>query len=200
METLQALLQVFQGEILVVDDGSMDNTASLCGDLGVGLLEKPKQKGKAEAIYDGVLHTQEDPLLFLDADLGSTAAHALDLLEYVENGLYDMVLARLKEGPGGVGFLRKVSRWYLKVVDLPVLEQPLSGQRCLRRNVFWQCWGDFTGFGLEMGLNIMALRKGYRVLEHPLPLTHRQRGRGYRDFCHRGRQAYDIAKTIWELH
>ncbi len=47
------------------------------------------------------------------------------------------------------------------------------------------------GFAAEIGLNIKEL-KGYRVLEVPVNMFHRESGRNLKGFMHRGKQFMDI--------
>ncbi|MFN3651525.1 MAG: hypothetical protein ACK47B_18270, partial [Armatimonadota bacterium] len=84
----------------------------------------------------------------------------------------------------------------------PPLEAPLSGQRALTREA-WQRIGRLDpGFGLEMGLNLDALRHRLRLLEVETEMKHRRTGRDLRGFLHRGRQFRDVALAIarrWPL-
>src|SRR5215471_17201530 len=71
-----AAQQGWQAEILVVNDGSRDNTAAIVHDwaqrnLAVKLVENPGNRGKGYSVRNGMLHAQGDILLFSDADLSS---------------------------------------------------------------------------------------------------------------------------------
>src|SRR3989338_9102858 len=56
-------------EIIVVDDGSSDNTYRLAKSAGVRVLRHRTNKGKGRAIKTGFLHANGDIILFLDADI-----------------------------------------------------------------------------------------------------------------------------------
>ncbi len=73
---------------------------------------------------------------------------------------------------------------------------PMSGQRAITRKLLQSIGGFETRFGVETALTIDALRKGYRVVEIPLPLQHRATGRDLRGFLHRGRQFWDIVRAV----
>jgi hypothetical protein len=69
---------------------------------------------------------------------------------------------------------------------------PLSGQRCITRELFDAVQPLARGFGVETGLTIDALRHGGRVVECPVELGHRVTGAGWRDQRHRARQYRDV--------
>lgn len=70
--------------------------------------------------------------------------------------------------------------------------QPLSGQRCISRELFDAVQPLARGFGVETGLTIDALRRGARVVECPVPITHRVTGTSLRHQVHRARQYRDV--------
>jgi hypothetical protein len=74
--------------------------------------------------------------------------------------------------------------------------QPLSGQRCLTREAFEAALPLAKGFGVEVGLTIDLLRKGFRVAEVEVDLHHRVTGKDWRAQLHRGRQWRDVARAL----
>jgi hypothetical protein len=72
---------------------------------------------------------------------------------------------------------------------------PMSGQRAMRPGVLSQLLPFASGFGIETGMTIDALRNGLRVVEVVLDLEHRATGRSLRGFIHRGRQARDALRA-----
>ncbi len=110
--------------VVVVDDGSRDGTARIARQAGALQLRHARNRGKAAAMETGAeavrLADQRDgvsrALLFLDADLGATAAHAGPLADPVLAGAADMTIAafttRVKLGGHGlvVGLSAKGTR------------------------------------------------------------------------------------------
>jgi dolichyl-phosphate beta-glucosyltransferase len=73
-------------EIIVVDDGSTDDTAALIQSYAAGsprirLLQNPGNRGKGYAVRHGMLEARGDWILFSDADLSSPIEEVEDLLE-----------------------------------------------------------------------------------------------------------------------
>ena len=83
--------QGWQAEIIVVNDGSRDNTAEIVRgwarrNPAVKLVENPGNRGKGYSVRNGMLHAQGDILLFSDADLSSPIYEAGKLFAALENG------------------------------------------------------------------------------------------------------------------
>ena len=191
-------------DIIVVDDGSVDATASEAEKAGAEtVVELERNRGKGSALDAGVAAANADILLFLDADLGESAAHALPLVQATLSGDTDMAIGMLPavqtangSKSGGFGLVLALARWGIRRLTGRTMKAPLSGQRALRREVIRRIKGFDRGFGIEVGLTIDALRAGYRVEEIPVPLTHRATGRTVKGFLHRARQFYDVFTAI----
>ena len=120
--------------MIVVDDGSGDATGQVAADAGARVVRQTRG-GKARAMEAGA--DAADPghlLLFLDADLGTTAAEAAVLLPPVVSGVADMTIATFPVVPGrggGRGIVVRASRWGIRRATGRTMVAPLSGQRCL---------------------------------------------------------------------
>ena len=78
-------------EIIVVNDGSRDNTAEIvrtfaATDSRVHLLENPGNRGKGYSVRNGVLHAHGEIVLFSDSDLSSPIQEADKLFVAIESG------------------------------------------------------------------------------------------------------------------
>ncbi|HVN18813.1 MAG TPA: dolichyl-phosphate beta-glucosyltransferase [Dongiaceae bacterium] len=83
--------QGWDAEVIVVNDGSRDNTAEIirgfaAKDPILRLLENPGNRGKGYSVRNGVLHAQGRMILFSDADLSSPIEEAPKLLNALEAG------------------------------------------------------------------------------------------------------------------
>jgi hypothetical protein len=75
------------------------------------------------------------------------------------------------------------------------MKAPISGQRAMRADVLRDVLPFASGFGMETGMTIDAIRAGHRVCEIELDLEHRATGRTLGGFAHRGRQLLDILRA-----
>jgi len=146
-------------EIVVVDDGSTDNTHAIAGThpaMGAGRLRvlclSPNQ-GKGAAMLEGAEATDADVLVFFDADLiGLTSAHVNALVAPVVSGSVMMALGVFRHGRGAT--------------DLAQLLVPnISGQRAIRRDVFLSipCLTK-TRYGVELAIT-------HHIQQNGLPMT-----------------------------
>ena len=89
MEHVRA--QKWSAEIVVVNDGSGDDTASFVGEFAaahpeVRLIENPGNQGKGYAVRNGVLNARGQVILFTDADMSSPITEAAKLIAALEQG------------------------------------------------------------------------------------------------------------------
>jgi dolichyl-phosphate beta-glucosyltransferase len=81
----------WDAEILVVDDGSRDDTAQIVREYGklhpqILLVENPGNRGKGFSVRNGMLHARGDICLFTDADLSSPITEAQKLFDAISAG------------------------------------------------------------------------------------------------------------------
>lgn len=194
--------------VLVVDDGSGDGTAAAAEVCGASVVRHARSRGKAAAMETGaeavrLIEAREGRrvprhLLFLDADLGQTAADAAPLVTPVRAGQADMTIAVFSERVrrGGHGLVVTLSGAGIARATGWRPAQPLNGQRCLTRAAFEAARPLAPRFGAETGMTIDLLRQGLRVTEVEVPLAHRATGRDWRSQLHRARQLADVAQTL----
>jgi hypothetical protein len=194
--------------VLVVDDGSRDDTESVAERAAAAVIRHGRARGKGAAMETGaeavrLLDQQEgraNPrhLLFLDADLADTAKHAGLLAEPVRLGEADMTVAVFSSTVklGGHGFVVGLSGAGIKRATGWRPAQPLNGQRCLTRAAFEAARPLAAGFGAETALTIDLVRKGMRVIEVEVPMSHRATGTDWRSQLHRARQFADVGRAL----
>ena len=192
--------------VVVVDDGSSDDTARVAGDAGARVVTHPRNRGKAAAMETGAaaVAAADDPrdprlLLFLDADLGESAAAAAPLVPPVRDREADMTIAILPPqhtSGGGHGFVVRAARSGIVRATGFSPTQPLSGQRCLTRAAFEVARPLAAGFGVETALTIDLLRAGLRVREVECDLHHRVTGKDLGGQLHRFRQYVHVQRAL----
>ena len=203
--TVAALEQLAPvGWIVVVDDGSEDQTAAVAEwSGGVEVVRHGRNRGKAAAMTSGAARAAElapgAPVLFVDADLEGSAASLGAVVAPVLAGQADMTIAVLppqRRAGGGFGIVVRTAREGIRRLTGWTPTQPLSGQRCLTREVLDAAMPLAGGWGVEVGLTVDVLRAGGRVLEVPCELHHRVTGRDLRSQVHRARQLADVTRAL----
>jgi glycosyltransferase involved in cell wall biosynthesis len=185
-------------EILVVDDGSTDQTAKLALEAGAAVIRSESNVGKSAAVWMGIEHAVTDYLVFCDADLGESAAGIWPLLEPVIRSEADMTIGILPNVTTrqGFGIVKGIAGYGIHHFTTEWFQAPLSGQRVCRREMFQTIRSLSKGYGLEVGLTIDAILNGYQVMEIPIDVTHRLHGRTIKGFMHRGRQLKDVLRAL----
>lgn len=185
--------------VVVVDDGSSDDSWARAVAAGADVVGLERNVGKAGAVRAGVAACPDaDVVLLLDADLGDTAIAAAPLLGPVMAGTADMTIGVLPGpgGRGGFGSVRRLAAFGVRRGCGLAVRAPLSGQRAVRRELLDHL-GPVERFGLEVALTVDLVRAGARVVEVEIDVDHAHTGRGRAGFAHRGRQGVDVVRALW---
>jgi glycosyltransferase involved in cell wall biosynthesis len=138
-------------EVIVVSDGSTDETAAIGRALGVKTIHHKRNSGKALAMATGVAHTQAPLLVFVDGDI-------LNLSSY----LVELLIAPVASGEAAMNIGVRNRGWLINAIHRTT-GPLLSGIRCLRREVFEAVPEEFlAGFCIETALNWSCRRLGLR--------------------------------------
>jgi glycosyltransferase involved in cell wall biosynthesis len=200
-QTIRALGRVQAiSEIIVVDDGSMDDTESQARKAGVRVIRHSRNYGKGAALYSAISASTGDVLVFLDADVGERATEIAKLLPPIFEGRADMTIAKFPPTAkkNGWGWVKGLAKRGIRRLASLELDAPLSGQRALRREVLSALGSLSAGYGVEVGMTIDAAKGGFRILEVPVDMQHREYGRTWKGFLHRGRQFVHVAIALAE--
>jgi glycosyltransferase involved in cell wall biosynthesis len=182
--------------VIVVDDGSRDNTPWVAKMAGAEVIKAGRNNGKGQALNLGIKNVDADIVAFMDADVGCTSAEVDKLLGPIIRGEADMTVAVFPPAvhKGGFGLVKGLARYTVKRYTGQTMTACLSGQRALSREVLKAIGKIPEGYSAEVGVNIKAITCGFRVLEVPVDMRHRETRRDLQGFIHRGRQFIDILK------
>jgi glycosyltransferase involved in cell wall biosynthesis len=163
-------------EVILVNDGSTDDTSVICSETGVKEIKHPYSKGNGAAIKAGARAAKGDIIVFMDGDGQHQPEDILVLLNKIYEG-YDLVVgARNVESQASVGrlvgntFYNKFSSWMVghKIEDLT------SGFRAVRRRKFLQFLYMLpNGFSYPTTSTMAFFRVGYSVAYVPIKVHKR---------------------------
>lgn len=164
-------------EIVVVDDGSTDNTASLAEAGGARVLRQRVNTGKGAAVRAGMLAAAGDIVLFSDADLSTPIEEVAKALDRLGQG-WDVVIGSRALPDSDVQLHQNFVREYMgktfnvlvrALAGLPFRDTQ-CGFKCFTRRaaqaVFAQCVVD--GFAFDVEALLLARRLGFRVTDMPV--------------------------------
>ncbi len=143
-------------EVIVVSDGSTDDTADVARSLGVRVIEIPRNVGKGGALKAGIDAARSDVLAFIDADLvGLDPEHVDGLIRPVLSGEADATLGVFVGGRLQTALAQRMT-------------PGLSGQRALKASLVRSLSIENARFGVEVILNRHLSSCGARTLRVPL--------------------------------
>jgi Glycosyltransferases involved in cell wall biogenesis len=163
-------------EIIVVDDGSTDDTRSICGSCGVECLSSPYSMGNGAAIKRGARAATGDILVFMDGDGQHDPADIARLLDQL-NRSYDMVVGARDWGSQagvGRGLANTLYNWLAtRMTGHPVLDLT-SGFRAVRADKFREFLHLLpNGFSYPTTSTMAFFRSAYPVAYVPIRAAQR---------------------------
>lgn len=169
-------------EIIVVDDGSTDDTPAVCTEFQVRHLRHPYAKGNGAAVKSGARAATGKVLIFMDGDGQHKPEDIPRLLEQFNQG-YDMVVGARQSG-SQAGLHRAVandlfSRFASWMVMQPIADLT-SGFRVVHANRFRQFLYLLpNGFSYPTTITMSFFRAGYSVAYLPIHSPRRVSGRSH---------------------
>lgn len=157
-------------EIIVVDDGSQDNTATVAREHGATVVRHPYNIGNGAAVKTGVRHATGDIIVLMDGDGQHPPSDIPRLLALI--GDYDMVVGA-RTADSQAGFHRSVANhvfnWYASyIVGYPVPDLT-SGFRVIKASIMKKfVYLLPNGFSYPTTITIAMFRSGFRVRYEPI--------------------------------
>ena len=177
------------GEVIVVDDGSTDNTADKARSVEIpsaverNVIRLDKNRGKGYAVKTGILASKGDVVLFADSGTCVPYVNALPQLERIRKGDLDIAMASRRLEDTVIHRNRSLKRRLLSSFFRAVariitgVPQRFSDTQCgfkiyrgeIARELFGKC--KTTGFLFELEILLRALKRGYNIEEFPVEWT-----------------------------
>jgi glycosyltransferase involved in cell wall biosynthesis len=163
-------------EIIVVDDGSTDQTAGAAQSAAARLLRHERNRGYGAALKTGIRHARYDTIVITDADGTYPNERIPELLSHL--GEYDMVVGARTGADVRVPLLRRPAKWalnqlanYLAGMTIPDLN---SGLRAMKRDVLLKFFNMLpAGFSFTTTITLAMLTNNYNVKYVPIDYRHR---------------------------
>ena len=168
-------------EIIIVNDGSTDDTETICNKQHVTIITNPYSMGNGAAVKIGARHAAGEIIVFLDADGQHNPEDITRLLQELDKG-YDMAVgARTSDSQAGKhraianGIYNKLSSWMVghEIKDLT------SGMRAVRADKFRRFLYLLpNGFSYPTTITMSFFRAGFSVVYVPIT-THKRIGKSH---------------------
>lgn len=174
-------------EVIVVDDGSPDGTASTVRTMAgenprLRLIERPGKSGLSGAVFAGAESARSGLVAVMDADMSHDPQELPDMLAKVAEG-YDLVIgSRAVKGSAFLDqpLIRRGISLVLNVFARTLLFLPqrdvLSGYALCRRHVITEMPTRYSAQGFKWLLEVLATQPTLRVCEWPVVFHDRNAG------------------------
>lgn len=175
---LKELITCFpDAEILVVNDGSTDNTAEIATRVGARVFNHPYSQGNGASIKTGARNASGDIFVFMDADGQHDPADIPALLQKLTEG-YDMAVGS-RHVSSQATWLRKIANaFYNKLASMMTghrIEDLTSGFRAVKANKFRRFLYLLpNGFSYPTTSTMAFFRSGFPVAYVPIHAGKRQ--------------------------
>ncbi|MCH8310806.1 MAG: glycosyltransferase, partial [Chloroflexi bacterium] len=170
----------YEWEVIVVDDGSTDDTAQMVGDWSqthpTVRLEMADHRGKGWAVRRGMLSATGANRFMCDADLAMPIQLLDRFLEHMDAG-YQIVIgsrqavgARRFDEPTYRHVMGRVFNWVIKLVAVREFQDTQCGFKCFDERTAVELFNlqRNPGWGFDGEILYLATRKGLKILEMPV--------------------------------
>jgi glycosyltransferase involved in cell wall biosynthesis len=175
-----------EAEIIVVNDGSRDDTAELVrhyagGSASIRLVENPGNRGKGYSVRNGILHAKGAVLLFSDADLSSPIEEASKLFDSIHRGSDVAIGSRWLRAdlqttrqPIYRQVLGRVYNLALRVVLGLSFKDTQCGFKAFKQQAARDIFGRqvIERWGFDPEILFLAMQLGYKTEEIPVAWAH----------------------------
>jgi hypothetical protein len=172
------LVGIQQLELLVVDDGSRDQTALAASRVeGVRLIRHIQNKGYGAALKTGFCRAQGELIGFLDADGTYPPEHFPQLCTLALGGADLVIGSRMAGAASQMPFTRRLGNRFfaglLSLITRQTVTDSASGMRVFKREMLARIYPLPDGLNLTPVMSTRALHEGLSIAEVPIPYSER---------------------------
>ncbi len=154
----------FVNEVIVVDDNSEDQTATVAASSGAKVIQS-KVRGKGISMKDGIQNASNEIIVFLDADIDPYPEDTIhQLCQPILNNDADFVKASFSRNAGRITELVAKPLLSIYYPGLASFSQPLSGMIAGRKQLFNKI-NFFNDYGVDIGILIDMYLMKARIVE-----------------------------------
>lgn len=165
-------------ELLVVDDGSRDQTAEVAESIpGVCLVRHPRNKGYGAALKTGFSKATGELIGFLDADGTYPPEYFPQLCQAALQGKDLVIGSRMAGEDSKMPLTRRVGNFFfanlLSLLSRKRVTDSASGMRVFKREILEHLYPLPDGLNLTPVMSTRAIHEGIRIEEVPIPYSER---------------------------
>jgi glycosyltransferase involved in cell wall biosynthesis len=160
-------------EVIIVDDGSQDNTAELCCSLGYRVITHAVNRGKGRACITGAQNTTAEWCFFLDGDGQIDPADMLKMLPYCPD--HDLIIGQ--RSGSVIPITRRIANfllaWSVNVIYKTKFADVQSGLRGIRREQLLKMDLTENRYQFDVEILLRSLESGLRIMTVPITVSYK---------------------------
>jgi glycosyltransferase involved in cell wall biosynthesis len=191
------------GEIVIVDDGSTDNTRAILAEMdgkeNIRVILHKKNLGKGSAVRTGIDHVTGDVIIIQDADLEYDPREYTNLLKPIDEGLADVVYGSRFLGAARRPILfwnmvaNKLLTFVTNILYNNILSDMETGYKVFRKEVVQGMTLHARRFDFEPEFTAKILKRKVRIVEVPIAFFPRDYTQGKKI------KTKDAFEAMWTL-
>lgn len=191
-------------DVIVVDDGSFDNTSFVSQNRGAFVIKHNRNMGKGMALRTGftyVLSKGYDGVITMDADGQHNPSDIPFFLNRYTEDRPDIIIGnrmtKKERIPKYRYYTNLVGIYFISRASGQIIDDSQSGFRLYRKEVIERIPLNTTGFETETEILIKAGRKGYRIVHVPVDVNYKDGKSNYRPVIDTYRISILVLKSIF---
>jgi len=168
-------LKVLGHDVIVIDDGSIDDTAAQAKAAGAIVVSTGRKSGKGNALRQGFAYALKEnvaAVITLDGDGQHAPSDIQAFIHKYELTKADVINGNRLENPKGMPLIRLLTNKFMSAIISCLCHQKVADTQCgfrlITRSVLEQVTLECADFEIETELLIQASKKGFRIDNVPI--------------------------------
>lgn len=162
-------------DILVIDDGSSDNTADLARDNGAEVIKNPRNLGKGASLIKGfehILNNGFDACITMDGDGQHRPEEISNFIQAASSSTDGIIIGNRMAKSANMPLLRVLTNKFMSWLISKIIRQKISDSQCgfrlLKKEVLKKIKLRTAKFEIESEIIIEASRNGFTIASIPI--------------------------------
>ena len=167
-------------EVVIVDDGSSDDTAEIAGQSNAAVIRNPQNQGKGAALIKGfeyALSKGFEAVITMDGDGQHLPKNADSFIRIAQDSKSQLLIGNRMQMPSGMPLIRQLTNrlmsWFISALIKQKVPDTQCGFRLIKKNLLKQLKLNTNRYETETEILIKTARLGYQIKSIPIESIYR---------------------------